>query len=314
MPLPEISEIFDALEAVVIARFGAGGELLYGNAGLLRVCADQGRAAWDLFSQPRLDALALGRADGQGVVYRGRLTLGDMVGGEMRTLTGTVFASDGEMLVVAGYDIEEFERSSVLMLELNRALDAAHRDLIRANRELARREAAIRELSLTDALTGVGNRRHLDETLAAECERARRYQQPLALIILDIDHFKRVNDGWGHEAGDHVLQEIGAVLRACRRQSDFVARLGGEEFVVLMPGAGALQAEQAAERLRQAVAGRAMGTLPGVTASLGVAVLAAGETGGSLLARADAALYRAKQGGRNRVVGAKADDRGGAAP
>ncbi|WP_313954232.1 diguanylate cyclase [Accumulibacter sp.] len=302
MPFPGLPALVDALDSLLVARFAATGELLHGNAGFLRVSADGTSSAWHLFLQPSLEQLALAPPDARGVVYRGCLTLGGAAGGEMRTLTGTVLASGSELLIVAGYDIDEFERVAEQMRELNDALDRAHRDLIRANRELAQREKAIREISLTDALTGVGNRRHLDENLAAEWQRARRYGQPLSLLIFDIDHFKRVNDTWGHEAGDRVLQEVGALLRTFLRDSDRASRLGGEEFVLLMPGSSLVQAEAAAERLRQAVAARAMSGLPGVTVSLGVAGLANDEDGSSLLARADAALYRAKQGGRNRVV------------
>jgi diguanylate cyclase (GGDEF)-like protein len=126
---------------------------------------------------------------------------------------------------------------------------------------------------------------------------------PLTLFIMDIDHFKQVNDTWGHSAGDEVLRDLGALLRCFLRQSDSAARLGGEEFVVLMPGTSLADATGAAERLCRELAAQLRAQPPwSITASFGVATLQPDESGELLLARADAALYKAKTGGRNRVV------------
>lgn len=294
------------MASVVIARFNLDGQLLSSNAGFSRLCpaatATGPGPAWYSFVQPRLDALAQHTPDAEGIVYQGRITLGLPDGAAMRTLHGTVLLADGELLVLAGYDIDEFERIAEQLSDLNNALDASQRDLIRSNRELARREALIRTLSLTDALTGLGNRRHLDEALSNEKNRAQRYGKPATLIILDIDHFKRINDHYGHEAGDRVLQAIGALLRASLRQTDFAARMGGEEFVIIMPETSLSEGQASAERLRAAVAGNRLSELPDITASFGVAQLAADEPENQWLARADTALYQAKTGGRNRVV------------
>lgn len=307
MPLPQIPPVFDAIDSVVVVRFSADGRVLYANAGFRRLCPPAVLSAWQRFRQPRLDALARAQPDAQGVVYRGQLSLCDPQG-ESHTLTGSVLADDAGLLVVAGYDIEALVRRSAQLRDLNQRLDAAQRELLRANRELAESEQASRRVSLTDTLTGVGNRRHFDETLATEVERAWRYGQRLSLVLLDIDNFKRVNDNWGHEAGDHVLRRVGALLRETLRRSDHVSRFGGEEFVVLMPGLGQDEAQVLAERIRGLLATLPMGKLPGITASFGVASLAPDERGESLFARADAALYRAKAGGRNRVVGWDPDD------
>jgi diguanylate cyclase (GGDEF)-like protein len=301
MAFPIIPALFDAMSSVLIAEFRPDGQLVRGNAGFRRLCDNSSLPNWHRFTQPRLDELSIAPPDAQGVIYEGRLTVGD-VEGEMRTLTGTVYGDDGSLLIVAGYDIEEFEASSSLLLDLNNQLDLAQRDLVRTNRELARREEVIRQLSLTDALTGVGNRRSLDDRLAAESERAKRYGLPLSLLILDIDHFKRVNDTFGHIAGDAVLRAMGVLLRRFLRQSDSAARLGGEEFVVLMPGTTLADATAVAERMCQEIAAQERVDPPSLTASFGVACLQADESGAALLARADAALYRAKTGGRNQVV------------
>jgi diguanylate cyclase (GGDEF)-like protein len=302
MNLPVIPALFDSMTSLVIAEFGVDGQLLHGNAGFRRLCAGSSMPSWYIFTQPRLDGLVRAPADENGVVYQGLITLGD-ADGEMRTLSGTIHCGNDRLLIVAGYDINEFEATSDLLFDLNNQLDLTHRDLVRTHRELAQREAVIRELSLTDALTGVGNRRLLDDTLLAESERARRYGLPLTLFILDIDHFKRVNDTWGHVVGDEVLRDMGALLRGFLRQSDSASRLGGEEFVVLMPGTGLADATAAANRLCRELAAQVRANPPpSITASFGVASLQGEESGTALLARADAALYRAKTGGRNQVV------------
>lgn len=154
-----------------------------------------------------------------------------------------------------------------------------------------------------DALTGLGNRHQLDGRLAALLPAAAAGGQPLALALIDIDHFKRVNDRHGHAVGDAVLVELAQLLRESTRGADVLVRLGGEEFVVVLPGAPRARAEEICERLRQRVATRAFAALPPaehLTVSVGLALAPAYEQR-ALLARADDALYAAKNAGRNRV-------------
>lgn len=159
--------------------------------------------------------------------------------------------------------------------------------------------AEVERVATSDALTGLANRRLFDETLDREVARARRTGQPLALAVVDIDHFKRVNDEHGHQVGDEVLREVAAALREATRTEDLVARYGGEEFVVIATNATVDDAVVLAERLRGAT--RAVSTVP-VTISVGVAGLPAEGDGAAMVADADAALYRAKAAGRDRVV------------
>lgn len=168
--------------------------------------------------------------------------------------------------------------------------------------ELERRE--LLDLANLDPLTRTLNRRKLAEVLTDETARAGRYGTPLSVVMLDIDHFKAINDTYGHDAGDAVLVELAARLRACLRKMDRLARFGGEEFVIVAPGVDAGQTVVLAERLRAAVADAGFAAAGRVTASFGVAGLAPGETAEAMLSRADKALYRAKNGGRNRVEGA----------
>ncbi|WDY56453.1 sensor domain-containing diguanylate cyclase [Pseudomonas sp. PSKL.D1] len=164
-------------------------------------------------------------------------------------------------------------------------------------------EEDLRTLSVTDALTGIHNRRYFQERLKAELERAQRDDQDLAVIMLDIDHFKRINDQFGHAVGDHVLRSLCQRIGNRLRRSDVFCRLGGEEFMVLCPGSNAEQARLLAMELWQGVRGVPVEGVGKVTASFGVAGWRAGEGADALLLRADAGVYAAKQAGRDRVEG-----------
>jgi diguanylate cyclase (GGDEF)-like protein len=181
------------------------------------------------------------------------------------------------------------------------ALDESRSELDLRNQELRELAEKYEWLSITDSLTGAYNRRKLNELVAHEIARARRYSHPLSLFILDIDYFKRVNDTYGHDVGDAVLVELAGVVRDCMRDVDSLARWGGEEFVVLTPAAHGLGSAALAERTRAAVAAHVFPAAGHVYASFGVAEFAAGDTADTLFARADVALYKAKDGGRNRV-------------
>jgi two-component system cell cycle response regulator len=163
----------------------------------------------------------------------------------------------------------------------------------------------LESLSRTDALTGVANRRSFDQALTQEMARARRYGSALGVVVLDIDHFKKVNDTHGHQGGDEVLRSFAKTVAGALREGDVLFRYGGEEFVALLPYADQAGAMKAAERLVKAVAAapiRVGSTTINVTTSAGVAALASSDADGlSLVARADGALYEAKRNGRNRV-------------
>ncbi|KXS38346.1 MAG: hypothetical protein AWU55_1563 [Halomonadaceae bacterium T82-2] len=160
----------------------------------------------------------------------------------------------------------------------------------------------LKKLSDTDALTGLANRRRLMQALASELSRARRHHTTLALILLDLDHFKHINDTWGHLKGDRVLRVLSRLCRDLLRQEDLVARFGGEEIAILLPLTDADAAQRLAERLRHAIAAHDFG-LPAtrITASLGVAEYRPDDTADTLIERADQRLYAAKHDGRNRV-------------
>lgn len=167
----------------------------------------------------------------------------------------------------------------------------------------------LRQQSLRDPLTGLYNRRFLEEYLVHERVRATRKNRPLSVIMLDIDHFKRVNDTFGHDAGDAVLRRMGLVLQGQVRGSDIACRIGGEEFALLLPEASLVTAYQRGERILDTVRHLQMKhrgqVLGAITVSLGVAAFPKhGETPEALIRAADQALYQAKQGGRNKLASA----------
>jgi diguanylate cyclase (GGDEF)-like protein len=162
----------------------------------------------------------------------------------------------------------------------------------------------IHRLTITDGLTQLANKRHFAEFLEREIARAARHQRPLALVLFDIDHFKKINDEHGHVAGDRVLCGVADLISPQIRQDELLARWGGEEFALVLPESGLESAERVAERLRRLVEQAEFehdAKMLRVTISAGVTTLRNDDTSRSLIERADAQLYRAKEGGRNRV-------------
>jgi diguanylate cyclase (GGDEF)-like protein len=195
-------------------------------------------------------------------------------------------AVGAEMTVDSGLNVASSFAYVVLSLSFHAMLMALV--IIRLVTDLQR-------LSRHDGLTGLLNRRALEEALAAQLQRSRRSGEAFCVLMLDADHFKRINDCFGHAVGDMALKHLSALLRSHMREVDSLARFGGEEFIVLLPGAGA-------DRARQAIA-RVLAVTPlGQTFSAGVAAWDGVETSDALIQRADAALYVAKDGGRNRIV------------
>ena len=198
-------------------------------------------------------------------------------------------------------------KSMLRLKALQDELSAKVRELEQAQSTLQRQANELTMLSRLDPLTQLFNRRYFEERFHAEFSRSKRYRSPLALMMIDLDHFKNVNDTHGHPAGDKVLKEIASRVRNTLRDVDLVERYGGEEIIALLPETGPEEGRRAAERIRAAV-----GTSPveldvdqalGVTCSVGLAWYPARqlEDHESLLRAADTALYRAKKAGRNRV-------------
>ncbi|MFC6141641.1 diguanylate cyclase [Paraburkholderia silvatlantica] len=202
--------------------------------------------------------------------------------------------------------VKYHSRSYVNMLQR----DEAYRALRRSQQELLRANLELRRLTHSDGLTGLSNRRYLDEFLSAEWKRAERERTEISLLMIDVDYFKPYNDTYGHVAGDNVLRSVATTIRReIRQPRDLVARFGGEEFAVVLPGTGSAGARLLAEKMRRDVAGLALPHVGSavsehLTISIGVATLtpAPGLAETALIEEADAALYRAKRDGRNRVA------------
>lgn len=186
--------------------------------------------------------------------------------------------------------------------ELCVRLEIASR-ILEVHQALGRQNSRLIEMATTDDLTGVNNRRRFGEDLHLHAALAARHGLPLSLIMLDIDHFKKYNDSFGHLAGDDILRTIATILRSEVREHDLVARYGGEEFVLLLPSTGSEAAVEVAERLRKAVSRGTWNMVP-LTASFGVATTDPTHSISieELIAQADEALYHSKNAGRNRVT------------
>lgn len=206
--------------------------------------------------------------------------------------------------MAAGAD--DFLSKPVTPLELQIRLSSMLR-IKELTDQLGLANTKLAQLATTDALTGLNNRRALYTQLEREFERAHRYKRPLSVVMLDVDHFKQVNDSFGHQTGDRVLRLIGDVLRATIRSADFGGRFGGEEFMVLAPETGRETIGILAERIRNTVATASAAAgdgIPTVTVSLGAATteLEGVKNHEELVHLADEALYRAKREGRNRWI------------
>ncbi len=193
---------------------------------------------------------------------------------------------------------------------LERRVEERTQKLREQNQALRDAHDRIEQLSRRDALTDLTNRRWLDEVLHSEADRARRYAVPFCVVMIDLDHFKDVNDKFGHAVGDQVLVAVARSLESSARMSDVVARYGGEEFLALLPNSAIEQAWVLAERMRAGVRAVPLSfRSEPLTASFGVAQWRPDDTVAGLVDRADEALYRAKRGGRDRVEGSQAEGR-----
>lgn len=200
--------------------------------------------------------------------------------------------------------LSDLARSTMREIDLRRLIQESVSTNARLVEEMNKVNALNHQLEVlttTDALTGVKNRRAFEVGLAQELALVERRSTPLSLLVVDVDHFKTVNDTHGHAAGDAVLKTIAALLTKGARSIDTVARIGGEEFAVILPDTDGASARVVAQRMREAVEQEPWRTAP-VTISIGVATLLGLEKASSLFVRADNAMYQAKEAGRNRVV------------
>jgi diguanylate cyclase (GGDEF)-like protein len=212
-------------------------------------------------------------------------------GDERHAVIALTDRSDG-----GDFDAQDFKAARLMAAAATSAFSA---------QVLRTRVAELTELATIDPVTGLFNRRHFETRLEAEVERARRQGQDLAVLLIDIDDFKQVNDTRGHLEGDRTLREVADLLRAGVRIFDVCARYGGEEFVIVMPAASVGVAQQVSERIRARIERSFAHDLVPVTVSVGIGILAKGTTADELLDAADGALISAKKAGKNRVCTAR---------
>ncbi len=280
-----VEDLIEATEVSIWVRDEAGGEL---RPRAVR----RGGAA-------RFEGLEGEDRSLAGAAFQARRTLRRIERGE--AAVATLLYADAEVAGVLAARGPVAGRTEEDLAAVEAALEAVAKHVA-----LAVRKPTLYDRAVTDALTQLYTKRHFQSQLARHCAASRRTGRPFALVLCDVDHFKRVNDTHGHLAGDLVLSEVAAAIRATIRESDSAYRYGGEEMAVIAPEAGAEEGRALAERLRAAVEGRPFCTPKGdalrVTASFGVAAfggaLCAPE---ALVAAADGALYAAKEAGRNRV-------------
>ena len=285
-----------------------------------------------LLSSP--DAFTEGTAEMLAAEYlpRGRLSeeirdAGAMLNRELSSVSAALEkarqsqADYGETLSVTSARIDEAGDPSDLR-KLVTGLTSATTKVQRENKTLEKRlETSTREVArlrehleqvrrdaMTDALTNLANRKCFDEELLRACDESEKTKKPFTLAVLDIDHFKRFNDTWGHQTGDQVLRYVASVIGRISKNPRVAARYGGEEFAVIFPGESAIAVEGALNAIREEIGSRALrrrstnDELGAVTISAGLATRRLGETGSALLDRADEALYASKHRGRNQVT------------
>lgn len=298
------------LSGVIVALIAQDGQVLAANRDFLRLVPlpTTGDRVWNartLFLSPRFeDFQSLNPYHGETLLlYRGMLRLG-YEAQSIHALQGHLYRwQQARLLVAAEQDVEGLEKLGTVVLRLSKEIAEIQRRLLQPQYDWKRNTTLIRELMNTDPLTGVGNQRRLDESLAIEIELSRRHDQSFCLLIADLDHFKAVNDRYGQAIGNEALKGFAALLHEYSRQNDQVARSSGEEFVVLLPDTVLESAVSYAERIRRRLEQQSLASQVGrITASFGVAMLAAGEEGGELRRRATQALSRSKKEGRNRVT------------
>lgn len=257
-----------------------------------------------VFGGPRAFAAALMLALGGGVLAR-------LIADWTPTTQASAFVTAMSVLHLCTYLLVltyGAYRAAVGASALRRELRQSRQDLAQRLSQVESLQERLREQAQRDPLTGLYNRRFLDAFMERELAQSRRESRNFALLVIDIDHFKRINDSFGHLAGDQVIRDTARLIEASARSSDTVARFGGEEFVVVMSMATTQGARERAERLRQSFESEPShfeGLTIAHTLSIGVAEFPRdGGTQDELVSRADAALYEAKRGGRNRVVAA----------
>lgn len=291
------------LHAVAVALLDESGLAIESNQGFLDAMAESGAAGSGAhLTRPDMAELAQAVAGLGGRMYSGPVVFTDSQHGE-HTLTGNIYRAGSGWMVAAEVGVSAYRQLNGTIERLGRELEEAERALTRRNQALQKALGAIEALKRQDALTGLANRKSLDDRISEEIARWERYRRPLGLMLMEMDDFGGVNETYGREVGDELLQHVATIITRSVRTTDLAVRYGGLEFAVLLPETNEMGALIVAERLRMELESQII--LPMVrplTASFGVAMLMQGEGSQELFARAGRAAAHSKKSGRNCVT------------
>jgi diguanylate cyclase (GGDEF)-like protein len=294
------------LRLIKLAIVSENGRLLDASSGFLEMLPEgtsinAGVNVAARFIHPPFNILKAKLAEAGTDYIEGAFTIGEWVG-NTATFVGMFYRYDGKYVFLAEPDQQSSNETNEKILSLNQSLVETQRQLSKSIKKIGELEEFSRHMSLTDKLTGLGNRREYEKVIGVEIERASRENKDLGMIMADLDHFKNVNDEYGHGAGDIVLKYFSDLMTRTIRKIDIATRFGGEEFIVILPGANREVSLDVAERIRTGLEKLRFPHLPvAITASFGVTTLLENDSSELLLERVDKALYLAKNSGRNRV-------------
>lgn len=288
--------------AVALAVISEDGQIIEANEGFNATLAgiDEGFST-SSFIEPTFHMLCQAKPSAEGVVYEGIMTLG-APGGVQRTFFGRVIRKGQMLFIAAEMDISVFEKLNDEITRLKQELDENRKQLSRRNHALQNALEEIQLIKQLDQLTGLPTRATLDTRMSEEIRRWERSRRPLALILMDMDNYGRINTEYGREAGDEVLKHVATLLSQAVRTMDLAVRYGGQEFAILLPETNEMGALIVAERLSMDLEGQLLlPLLEPATASFGVAIYLSGEEREEFYARAWRAMKHAKAHGKNAI-------------
>jgi diguanylate cyclase (GGDEF)-like protein len=291
------------LHAIAIAVLDREGQVVEFNQGFLAVAAEaKAEGAGMRLTKPDRAELRRAEIGLDGKAYSGPIVLAGSSDG-WGALSGSIYRSGSGWLLAAEVGVSAYQQLNGVIERLGRELEDAERTLARRNQALQKALEEVEALKRQDTLTGLANRRSLDDRIAEEIGRWERYRRPLGLILMEMDDFGGVNENYGREVGDELLHHVATVITHSVRTTDLAARYGGLEFAMLLPETNEMGALIVAERLRMELEGQIIlpMTRP-LTASFGVAMLLPGESRQELYARAGRAVGNSKKSGRNCVT------------
>lgn len=293
----------DPLRAVAVVIFDSNGDVIEANEGFRFSLAPEasGNVAQRI-AEPPLGQLVKMQPDETGLLYTGLITL-NIGHGLTRAFAGSVFRRNQLFMLAAELDISAFESLSGENERLNQELEESRKLLSKRNHSLQKLQEEMEAFKRNDGLTGLANMKLLDSRVSEEILRWERYRRPLALLLMDMDNFSSINDEFGREVGDELLQHVATILNGATRTLDLVARYGGQEFAILLPETNEMGAMIVAERLRMDLEGQLiLPLLRPLTASFGVALLQPDEKREAFYARSGRAVKYSKAHGRNCIA------------